>query len=92
MLPEKRTPTHPGEIILEEFLRPMGRSQVQFARHLGVPVQRINEIIRGKRGITPDTAWLLSQAFGTSPKFWVNLQSAYDLAKCKVRRKVSRLS
>ena len=59
MLPTDRTPTHPGEILQEEFLNPLGVTQVAFAKHVGVPVQRINELVRGKRGITPDTAWLL---------------------------------
>jgi addiction module HigA family antidote len=61
MIPEKRVPTHPGEILLEEFLKPLGISQVAFAAHIGVPVQRINELVRGKRGVTPEIAWLLSQ-------------------------------
>ena len=68
MIPKNRVPTHPGEILLEEFLIPMKLSQVKFAAHIGVPVQRINEIVRGKRGITPETAWLFSQAFGTTPQ------------------------
>lgn len=80
MLPENRIPTHPGEILLEEFLKPMGISQVSFAHHVGVPLQRINEIVRGKRGVTPDTAWRLSQALCTTPEFWMNLQSNHDLA------------
>lgn len=91
MLPENRIPTHPGEILLEEFLNPLGISQVAFARHIGVPVQRINEIVRGKRGVTPDTAWLFSQALGTTPEFWSNLQIAYDLARARPARKVERL-
>jgi len=73
MLPKHRTPTHPGEILLEEFLKPLGMTQVAFARHIGVSVQRVNELIRGKRGVTPETAWLLAQALGTTPQFWVNL-------------------
>ncbi|MEO6323919.1 MAG: HigA family addiction module antitoxin [Thermoanaerobaculia bacterium] len=80
MIPEERIPTHPGKILDEEFLRPLELTQVALATHLGVPVQRINEIVRGKRGVTPDTAWLFAQAFRTSPEFWVNLQSNYDLA------------
>jgi antitoxin HigA-1 len=80
MLPTHRIPTHPGEILQEEFLTPMRVTQVAFARHIGVPVQRINEIIRGKRGITPETAWLFAQALDTTPEFWTNLQSQYDLA------------
>lgn len=88
MLPENRIPTHPGEILLEEFLYPLGMTQVAFARHIGVPTQRINEIVRGKRGVTPDTAWLFSQAFGTTPEFWLNLQAAYDLARTRPGRAV----
>lgn len=91
MIPEKRIPTHPGEILLEEFLVPMGLTQVELAKHIGVPVQRINEIIRGKRGITPETAWLLGLAFGTSPQFWANLQMNYDLAAGRPQREVKVL-
>jgi addiction module HigA family antidote len=91
MLPENRIPTHPGEILLEEFLNPLGLSQVAFARHIGVPTQRVNEIVRGKRGVSPDTAWLFAQAFGTTPEFWLNLQSAYELARCRPARSVERI-
>jgi addiction module antidote protein, HigA family len=91
MLPENRIPTHPGEILLEEFLVPMNVSQVAFAAHIGVPVQRVNEIIRGKRGITPETAWLFAQALGTSPEFWLNLQSNYDLVRFRPKRQVKRM-
>ena len=91
MLPRNRIPTHPGEILLQEFLTPMGLSQVKLAAHIGVPVQRINEIVRGKRGITPETAWLFSQAFGTTPQLWINLQTNYDLALNKPDRKVRQL-
>ncbi len=90
-LPEKRIPTHPGEILLEEFLRPLRLTQVSLARHLGIPIQRVNEIVAGKRGITPDTAWLFASAFGTSPEFWVNAQSAYDLARSRPHRKIRRV-
>ena len=83
MLPENRIPTHPGEILLEEFLRPLGITQVAFARHIGAPVQRVNEIVRGKRGVTPETAWLLAGALGTTPEFWLNLQCAHDLARVR---------
>ena len=92
MLPENRYPTHPGEILLEEFLNPLGRSQVAFAGHIGVPVQRVNEIVRGKRGITPESAWLFAEAFGTSPEFWLNLQSKYDLVRSKPKRQVARIA
>ncbi len=80
MLPENRIPTHPGEILQEQFLAPLGLTQVALAEHLGVPVQRINEIVRGKRGVTPETAWLLAQAFDTTPEFWISLQANHDLA------------
>ena len=83
MLPQNRTPTHPGEILLEEFLAPLGVTQVAFAAHLGVPVQRVNELVKGKRGVTPETAWLLSQALGTTPEFWMNLQAAHDLSRTR---------
>ncbi len=91
MVPKNRIPTHPGEILLEEFLNPLGITQVQLAEHIGVPVQRVNEVVRGKRGITPETAWLLGQALGTTPQFWVNLQSNYELVMAKPRKRVSRL-
>ncbi len=91
MLPENRIPTHPGEVLLEEFLIPLDVTQVALARHLGIPVQRVNEIVRGKRGITPDTAWLLSQAFGTTPEFWMNLQMQHDLARIRPGRRIQPL-
>ena len=91
MVPKNRIPTHPGEILIEEFLSPLGITQVQLAAHIGVPVQRVNEIVRGKRGITPETAWLLGQALGTTPQFWVNLQSNHELAIAKPRKRVGRL-
>jgi addiction module HigA family antidote len=69
VIPENRIPTHPGVILSQEFLVPLGVSQVALAAHLGVPVQRINELVRGKRGVTSDTAWLLSQALNTTPEF-----------------------
>ncbi|MEZ5488785.1 MAG: HigA family addiction module antitoxin [Gammaproteobacteria bacterium] len=80
MIPTNRASTHPGVILLKEFLEPLGQSQTALAEHLGVPVQRINEIVRGKRGVTPETAWLLSEALKTSPEFWLNLQATYDLS------------
>ena len=72
-------PIHPGEILLEEFLEPLGISQYRLALTIGVPPRRINEIVHGKRGITPDTALRLSRALGTSERFWLNLQNRYDL-------------
>lgn len=79
MLPENRIPTHPGEVLQDQFLNPLGLTQVALAEHLRVPVQRINEIVRGKRSVTPATAWLLAQAFDTTPEFWINLQTNHDL-------------
>jgi addiction module HigA family antidote len=92
MLPENRIPTHPGEVLLEEFLNPLGLSQVAFSAHIGVPVQRVNEIVRGKRGITPESAWLFAEAFGTTPEFWLSLQSNYDLVKHRPKRQVARIA
>ena len=74
-------PIHPGEILLEEFLRPMGISQNRLAVSIGVHARRINEIVLGKRGITADTALRLARFFGTSPQFWMNAQSKYELDK-----------
>lgn len=79
MLPKYRAPTHPGEILDEDFLKPMGISQSRLAEHLHCKPGKVNEIIRGKRGITPEMALSLSDALGTSPEFWLNLQSNYDL-------------
>lgn len=73
------TPVHPGEILLEEFLEPMGISQYKLAKDISVPPRRINEIVQGKRSITADTALRLSRYFGLSERFWLNLQSRYDL-------------
>lgn len=92
MLPKNRIPTHPGEILLEEFLVPMNVSQVAFAAHIGVPTQRVNEIVRGKRGVTPETAWLFAEALGTSPEFWLNLQTNYDLVRFRPKRQVQRMA
>ncbi len=72
-------PIHPGEILLEEFLKPMGISQYRLARAIDVPPRRINEIVHGKRSVSPDTALRLSRAFGTSDRFWLNLQMRYDV-------------
>ena len=92
MIPENRIPTHPGEILLEEFLSPLGLSQVAFAEHIHVPIQRVNEIVRGKRGVTPETAWLFAEALGTSPEFWLNLQANHDLALSRPKRTVRRIA
>jgi addiction module HigA family antidote len=80
MIPKYRIPTHPGEILLEEFIIPKKISQVELARKLKVPIQRINTLINGKRDMTPETAILLARFFKTSPEFWMNLQIQRDLA------------
>jgi len=76
---KQQAPIHPGEILLEEYLVPLKISQNRLGRDLGVPAQRINEIIRGKRSLTVDTALRLAKYFKTSPQFWLNLQMHYDL-------------
>ena len=79
MLDKKFKPVHPGEILLEEFLVPMGISQYRLAKDTSVPARRINEIVHGQRSITADTALRLSRYFGLSERFWLNLQARYDL-------------
>ncbi len=78
-IPKNRPATHPGEILLEDFLRPMGLTQTELAESIHVPFQRINEIVSGKRGLTPSTALRLAKFFGNSPGFWLNLQMRCDL-------------
>ncbi len=78
-VPTHRTPTHPGEMLLEEFLKPMEISQSDLAKKIHVPYQRINELVNGKRGITPATALRLAKFFGMSAGFWMNLQLRWDL-------------
>jgi antitoxin HigA-1 len=78
-IPTHRSPTHPGEMLREEFLNPMALSQRELAEAIHVPYQRINEIINGKRGITPSTALRLAKFFGMSAEFWMNLQLRWDL-------------
>ena len=80
MIPENRIPTHPGQILSEEFLRPIGTTQEELSKRLDMPVQHVHEIIDGERGITPDIAMLLSQALNTSPELWLDLQNAHDMA------------
>jgi len=91
MIPSNRTATHPGEVLRDEFLAELGIPQTELAAKLGIPVQRINEIVNGKRGITPDTAWLFADAFGTTPEFWMNLQTIHDLSRHRPNRTVARL-
>jgi len=80
-------PIHPGEVLLEEFLEPMGISQYRLAHDIGVPPRRINEIVHGKRAVTADTALRLARYFGLSERFWLNLQTRYDLEVEKDRLK-----
>ena len=84
-------PVHPGEILLEEFLRPLGLTQAALARHLRISLVRVNELINGKRGVSAETAWLLAEAFGNSPQFWINLQANYDLATNRPAHHVSKI-
>ena len=91
MIPSNRTATHPGIILLKEFLEPLELTQKALAIHVGIPVQRVNEIVRGKRGVTPETAWLLSAALRTTPEFWVNLQSIHDLSANRPSRHIQPL-
>ena len=79
MSEQKLPPIHPGEILLEEFLKPMELSQYRLAKDISVPARRINEIVHGKRSVSPDTALRLSRYFGMSERFWLNLQTRYDL-------------
>lgn len=78
-VPTSRTPTHPGEMLLEEFLNPMGLTQRELADAIHVPYQRINDLVNGRRGITPSTALRLAKFFGMTPDFWMNLQLRWDL-------------
>jgi antitoxin HigA-1 len=85
MSPARMPPIHPGEVLREEFLEPMGVSQYRLAKDTSVPPRRINEIVHGKRAITADTALRLSRYFGTSERFWLELQTRYDLEREKDR-------
>lgn len=82
-VPTHRAPTHPGEMLLEEFLNPMDLTQQDLADAIRVPYQRVNEIVNGKRGITPSTALRLAKFFGMSPDFWMNLQLRWDLYEAR---------
>src|SRR5262245_23153838 len=88
MLPSHRVSTHPGKILLEEFLQPLKMSQSAFAKHIGVTAQRVNQLINAKRALSADTAWRLSAALGTTPEFWLSLQMNHDLSKARPRAKV----
>lgn len=80
MIPKYRLPVHPGEVLLEDFILPKKLSQVELARKIKVPIQRINTLINGKRDMTPETAILLARFLKTTPEFWMNLQTQRDLA------------
>ena len=83
---DPKNPFHPGEMLLEEFLRPMGMTQTAFAEKLGWTRAKLNELIKGKRGVTADSALDLAQALGTSAKLWMNLQATHDLDQARKRR------
>ena len=97
MATRKIAPIHPGEILFEEYMKPLGLSQYRLAKDISVPARRVNEIVHGKRAITADTALRLARYFGTSDRFWLNLQTRYDLEiekqrlKGRLEREVSRL-
>jgi addiction module HigA family antidote len=90
MLPKYRTPTSPGEMLLEEFLKPMKMTQTELARRMDVPVQRVNTLINGKRGVTAETALLLAKIFKNSAQFWMGLQMDWDLWHAE--RKMDRIA
>ena len=79
LIPTNGPPTHPGEMLLEEFLKPLGMTQAELAKEIGVSYPRVNELVHGKRGITPDTALRLERLLGMEAQFWLNLQMAWDL-------------
>lgn len=87
MANKRRPPIHPGEVLLEEFLKPMGLTQYRLAKDISVPPRRINEIVHGTRAVSADTALRLSRYFGTSEQFWMNLQMRYDLELARQRLK-----
>lgn len=80
---EKIPPVHPGEVLLEEFLKPWGLSQNTMAQHMGITATRLNEIVRGRRGVSGDSALRMGRATNTTPEFWLNLQTLYDLEIAK---------
>lgn len=96
-IPKHGPPTHPGEMLMEEFLKPLKMTQVELAEKLGVSYPRINELVHGKRGVTPDTALRLERLFGMEAQFWLNLQLAWELYQVvhspavKEIRKIKRL-
>ena len=83
-LPKERMATHPGEVLLEEYIKPLGLTQAALAAELEISANRLNELVRGKRGVTADTALRLARRFDTSPEFWMNLQSLYELTEARL--------
>jgi addiction module HigA family antidote len=90
MLPRNRPPTPPGVMLLEEYLKPRGLTQVELAARMGVPLQRVNTIVNGKRGVTAETAILLSEALDTTPELWMGLQTDHDLWHALRKRAAAR--
>src|SRR5260370_19492647 len=90
MLPEFRIATHPGQTLLAEFLEPLRLTQAGLARALHIPLNRVNELVRGKRGITPESALLFADCFTNSPEFWMNLQTAHDRSRARPERRKRR--
>lgn len=89
MLPKHRAPIHPGEILRAEFLEPLGMTETAAAEKMGMPLNRLSEIVNGKRGISADTALKLSRLFKTTPQFWMNLQTNFDLYRAQQRQLAS---
>ena len=89
MLPKHRTPCHPGEVLRAEFLEPLGMTETAAAEKMGMPLNRLSEIVNGKRGISADTALKLSRLFKTTPQFWMNLQTNFDLYRAQQRQLAS---
>ena len=89
--PKKIPPVHPGEVLLEDFLRPLGVSRYRLAKDTGLPQTRIGEIVRGRRAITADTALRFGRFFGTSPEFWMNLQAEHDLRRAASRARLEKI-
>ena len=87
MLPTNHISSHPGEILKHEFLEPLQLTQAALSRALKIPLNRVNELVKGKRGVTAETALLLAAYFGNSPQFWMNLQTSHDLTKARVTSK-----
>ena len=89
MIPSRRSPTRPGEVLLEEFLRPLGLTQMAASEKMGISLNRLNELINGKRGVTADTALRLAKLVKTTPEFWMNLQNAVDLYEAKREQQIA---